>query len=290
MNDIKGPGSLPDLKMMMLEGRLREAQGKMNGTQGKAADDARTKEAARHFESYLLEYLLNTMQKTVDAWRSDNSGQRDVYYSIINRNLAETLSRTGRFGIADMMMRQLASQAKTVAPDNLKPPEAPVPLSQPGNALPLHPSAPLPLPSSGQEGEALAQPVAGGRISSLFGMRSDPFTGASRFHRGMDYAVPEGTDVHTVQDGVVEWAGNRGSMGKTVIVRHANGLQTIYGHLSEIGVSEGDQVTTGQTIAQSGHTGRATGPHLHFEVRESGAARDPGKMAQLFSRTNDNRR
>ena len=290
MNNISGQGSLPDLKMMMLEGRLREAQQKMNGAQGKPADDARTKEAARHFESYLLEYLLNTMQKTVDAWRSDNGGQRDVYYSIINRNLAETLSQTGKFGIANMMMQHLASSAKKVSPEDLKAPEGPVPLSQPGSALPLHPASPMPLSSTGQEGETLAQPVAGGRISSLFGMRSDPFTGEHRFHRGMDYAVPEGTDVHSVQDGVVEWAGNRGSMGKTVIVRHANGLKTIYGHLSDLGVAEGDTVAAGQTIAQSGHTGRATGPHLHFEVRESGAARDPGKLAQLFSRTNDNRR
>jgi len=113
-------------------------------------------------------------------------------------------------------------------------------------------------------------------VTSPFGMREDPKNPGSReFHTGVDFGVPSGTPIKAVADGVVVLAGEYGGYGKAVVIRHANGLSTIYGHLSEIKVEEGKEVKQGDVIGLSGNTGRSTGPHLHFEIRENGQPVDP---------------
>lgn len=109
-------------------------------------------------------------------------------------------------------------------------------------------------------------PVEGGRVSSRFGMRQDPFHGNARMHSGIDYAVPEGTNVRSIQGGRVVFAGNRGGYGKTVEIEHPDGTRTRYAHLSAFNVKPGEEVTAGRNIALSGSTGRSTGPHLHLET------------------------
>lgn len=138
-----------------------------------------------------------------------------------------------------------------------------------------------PPPELGPDGEAplvtLAAPVEG-RTSSAFGPRVAPRTPTGRGssnHAGVDYAVPEGTTVAAAGDGEVVFAGEQGGYGNTVIVRHADGRETLYAHLSEINVRQGDRVRAGAPIALSGNTGNSSGAHLHFEVRENGRAVDP---------------
>jgi murein DD-endopeptidase MepM/ murein hydrolase activator NlpD len=116
---------------------------------------------------------------------------------------------------------------------------------------------------------ALLWPVDG-PLSSPFGPRD------GRAHDGIDLAVGDDTPVRAACDGVVAYAGNglRG-YGNVVIVRHAGGLATVYAHNHALDVREGDAVTRGQIIALSGHTGRVTAPHVHFEVRLGSIARDP---------------
>ncbi len=91
----------------------------------------------------------------------------------------------------------------------------------------------------------------------------------------MDIAVPTGTTVSAAAEGTVVFAGRKGGYGNLVIVEHPDGRETRYAHLSSISVTAGDPVTQGQPIALSGSTGKSTGPHLHFEIREDGVAVDP---------------
>ena len=97
-------------------------------------------------------------------------------------------------------------------------------------------------------------------------------------HPGIDLAVPEGSDVRAAGGGVVEAAGNDSSYGLFVLIRHPAGYETMYGHLSRVLVSRGDDVKAGQVIALSGNTGRSTAPHLHFEIRHNGRSIDPMTM------------
>jgi murein DD-endopeptidase MepM/ murein hydrolase activator NlpD len=96
-----------------------------------------------------------------------------------------------------------------------------------------------------------------------------------KFHKGIDVAVPVGTDVTSPRDGAVTFAGPMSGYGLTVVVDHGDGLATRYAHLSEINVNVGDGVREGQLLARSGATGRVTGPHLHFEVLSDGRPIDP---------------
>jgi murein DD-endopeptidase MepM/ murein hydrolase activator NlpD len=120
----------------------------------------------------------------------------------------------------------------------------------------------------------LQRPVDG-RVSSGFGPRVHPVTGGADHHDGADFAAPEGTPIRAAGAGTVSFAGERNGYGNLVIIDHPGGTQTWYAHQSRMGVAEGERVARGQTIGAVGATGRATGPHLHFEVREGGRAVDP---------------
>lgn len=112
----------------------------------------------------------------------------------------------------------------------------------------------------------LELPVENGLVTSGVGWRIDPFgSGKLVFHRGIDIAVPVGTPVHATRKGRVVLAGAHSGHGSTVIVEHANGDRTLYGHNSIIRVQPGERVEAGTVIAFSGNTGRSTGPHVHFE-------------------------
>ncbi len=111
-------------------------------------------------------------------------------------------------------------------------------------------------------------PLPGGRITSTFGRRSNPFAGFRQYHNGIDIGAPMGTPVRAAGDGLVILAGRTGGYGNCVFVRHANGFVSVYGHNKKIVVTRGDIVKQGQTIAEVGRTGSATGPHLHFEIRK----------------------
>lgn len=115
-----------------------------------------------------------------------------------------------------------------------------------------------------------------GYITDGFGIRSNPFSGEGReVHDGLDIAVDFGTPVSTTADGLVIWAGPQGGYGNLVIVYHSNGITTRYGHLSKITVEQGQRVRRGDQIGHAGSTGRSTGPHVHYEVRENDQSVDP---------------
>ena len=128
-------------------------------------------------------------------------------------------------------------------------------------------------------------PIAGNyRQSSGFGNRRDPFSGKRAFHSGLDFAASSGTTVLSAGQGTVTYVGVRSGYGNVVEVTHPSGLVTRYGHLSGFLSKKGQQVQTGTPIAKVGSTGRSTGPHLHFEVRQGNSAIDPKKFMEAGKR------
>lgn len=116
---------------------------------------------------------------------------------------------------------------------------------------------------------------AQGYISSYFGVRADPFDGHSARHTGIDIAVPSGSGVHAVAEGMVTYAGVRSGYGDVVEIDHGNGYMTRYAHNSALLVHPGERVRVGELISRAGSTGRSTGPHVHFEVWYKGRVVNP---------------
>ena len=130
------------------------------------------------------------------------------------------------------------------------------------------------LTTSGQKvslGIALVRPVSG-KITSRFGAKSSI---RKSVHTGLDIAAPSGTPYAAAAAGTVTFAGYKGSYGNLIVITHANGVQTYYGHSSKIYVKVGETVSQGETIGAVGSTGNSTGPHLHLEVRVNGVAYNP---------------
>jgi murein DD-endopeptidase MepM/ murein hydrolase activator NlpD len=124
-------------------------------------------------------------------------------------------------------------------------------------------------------------PIPMSYYSSNYGYRIDPITGRNSFHTGVDLIAPHGTPIVAAAGGVVSTVGFVPEYGNIVEVDHDNGLTSRYAHLSKSLVKTGDVVLKGQTIAHVGQTGRTTGPHLHFEVREKGIPLNPNKFLSL---------
>jgi murein DD-endopeptidase MepM/ murein hydrolase activator NlpD len=132
------------------------------------------------------------------------------------------------------------------------------------------PVAQAPATTTGQ----MAWPVQGS-ITSEFGPRAHPVTGAHRDHHGLDIAAATGTPIGAAADGKVTFAGSQGGYGNVVIVDHGNGTETRYAHQDTLAVTAGQIVKAGQRLGTVGSTGMSTGPHLHFEVRRQGEPVDP---------------
>jgi murein DD-endopeptidase MepM/ murein hydrolase activator NlpD len=137
-------------------------------------------------------------------------------------------------------------------------------LLQPVTKVVVHGTKPKPSRGDGH----FVMPSAG-IFSSPFGMRW------GRLHAGIDIATPVGTPVHSADNGRVIFVGTKSGYGNCMIVDHGNGYSTLYGHLSRFVKQPGDIVVKGEIIAESGNTGRSTGPHLHFEIHKEGEAVNP---------------
>ena len=207
---------------------------------------------AQQFESLLLAQMLRDMQpstESADAGMNFGGPLADTLYS----ELATSLARVGGFGLA-------ASLDDAIARTNPTPPSP---------EAPTVPAAPL------RDGGFTPLPAVATRISSAYGVRRDPLSGGSRLHKGIDIPMGHGDDVRSVQAGTVVESTERTGYGQTIVLDHGNGLTTRYAHLSARRALEGDQVAAGQVLGLAGQTGRATGTHLHFEVRSRGEAIDP---------------
>lgn len=119
------------------------------------------------------------------------------------------------------------------------------------------------------------EPLPDGSMGSRYGYRTDPFTGRATMHEGIDFNAPTGTPILAAGGGTVVFAEMHPSYGNQIDIDHGDGVLTRYAHASVLLVKQGDIVKQGQKIAEVGSTGRSTGAHLHFEVRNGGESKDP---------------
>jgi murein DD-endopeptidase MepM/ murein hydrolase activator NlpD len=115
----------------------------------------------------------------------------------------------------------------------------------------------------------LVWPVEGGRLASGYGIR------AGHFHEGLDISASEGTSIHSIADGRVVFAGLLGTYGRIIVIYHGDGISSVYAHNSVNLKGKGARVQRGEAIALVGQTGRAKGPHCHFEMRKDGKPTNP---------------
>ncbi len=211
------------------------------------------KQVAQEFESLFLAQLLTIMQESVESSDLLEGGPgKEIYLAMMNQEMGRALAAGGGVGLSRLIEPYLS---KSTVPQDI---------------------APMPPPSTKSCAKTKAPAdVSNLPISSHLGWRRDPFSGEWRYHRGVDFAAPVGTAVHSLTDGRVVFAGRQGGFGNTVIVENDEGVRTRYAHLSELGIGKGEEVSRGQKIGKVGDSGRATGPHLHLEMEQSGRLLNP---------------
>jgi murein DD-endopeptidase MepM/ murein hydrolase activator NlpD len=224
-------------------------------------------EACHALESTLLRQLLASS----GAFKGSDVAGGTVHAQMFVEALADAVAKNGGLGLSRLLEQSMNPEGAE------EPAEAPAPSPAP------HPHAPALAP-------VLPGPTSGiGQVTSPFGHRSDPLEGDARFHTGVDLRAPEGAAIHAVADGVVKSAGPRGGYGNAVVLDHPDGTSTLYAHASFLSVKPGERVQAGEEVGRVGHTGRATGPHLHFELRKDDRPMDPGSLASRALNTYQNR-
>jgi murein DD-endopeptidase MepM/ murein hydrolase activator NlpD len=230
-------------------------------------------------ESLFAYEMVKAMRATAGGAASGKGFGGDVYGSMFDMELARVIASRG-LGLQEILLRGIGGGKPTGSevkgPTRGEKANAPEPSGDlhgmPPEARTNTPPAPAVenLPSVASPPGSGFPIRDGGRVSSGFGFRKDPFTGGIAFHRGMDIAAAAGTAVYPVRGGKVTFSGHRSGYGNIVIVDHGDGFVTKYGHNRANHVETGTLVGPETVIAEVGATGRSTGPHLHFEVSYEG--------------------
>lgn len=256
-----------------------------NQVQAPASTTERAKvvQLAQEFEAMLMTQMLREMRSSMLEDEGSEGGYgRETMQDTADIALGQALSRAGGVGLSSIILKSLDDRlngtfklpaGSTPAAPGVMPQTGPETLSTVPSLLVSPSTPPVSQPTPGGGSDPLALPS--GQLSSNYGWRRDPFTGAATFHKGIDVAQPYGQNVQAAASGRVMFAGEQGGYGTMVVVDHGQGRQTRYAHLSGTAVKAGDQVVNGQVIGTIGSSGRSTGPHLHFEVIEDGQSVDP---------------
>jgi murein DD-endopeptidase MepM/ murein hydrolase activator NlpD len=240
------------------------AQIQFDRVSGSREQSPSLKKLTQEFEAIFLHQLLSVMRETVgsDGIFEESAGQ-DIYTSMMDQAVARALALQGGIGLAAPLLRHLEGAQAEAAEAGAMPEGVGGAAAVPRSPDPSPDPAPIQLAAAGRRLTAM---VEGFEYSSGPGWRRDPFTTEWRYHRGLDLAAPEGTEVLSVAGGRVVFSGEQGSYGRTVIVEDSRGNRVRYAHLKDIHVQEGEEVQRGQKLGEVGSTGRSTGPHLHLEV------------------------
>lgn len=205
---------------------------------------------------------IETSQKELEK---DKAAKEKLVASAADRKKEAEKKQSAKQAIIDKMETDRATQERIIN-ENLAASKEVEQMIRNSRYQPASPA----LSGSG----ALNWPISG-PITSPFGWRVHPITGASRFHSGIDIGGDYGDTIHAAGAGIVSYAGWISGYGYAVIIDHGGGISTLYGHNQALLVSEGQSVSQGQAIAECGSTGNSTGPHCHFEVRVDGEPVDP---------------
>lgn len=253
--------------------------------QTKRANEVKT--AAKQLEAFFLRQMLSEA-KPQGGGAIDGGFAGDTFKQMLDDALADKMSAAGGIGMSKMFAKQLAQAAGGIE-ETARPPVANAPITSSAQTIADQISAITSQHAGAGDASQipagaphLILPVSG-RASSGYGLRADPIKHEMINHPGFDLAAPTGTQVNAAAGGTVVHAGPAGTYGNLVTVRHDNGFETRYAHLSEVDVKVGDTVQAGQDVGKVGTTGYSTGPHLHFEVRKDGQAIDPAPLLPLTS-------
>lgn len=219
--------------------------------------------AAKDFESFFVGYVFQTAFQSIPKSEMMDGGMgNEIYQGMFVEQVTQKAVEGKGLGLAEQLTRGMSL--------------SPAPATPQGRLR----------PSSSSEDHKLfgILDVPSTKMSSDFGMRTHPLRGNKQFHEGIDLALPMGSPIKVAAEGTVVFSGEKGGYGNAVIVRHEGGLTTLYGHASKNLVKEGDKVMQGQVIGLTGNSGKSTGPHLHFEVRQEGLAVDPKNYVSFEKR------
>jgi len=226
--------------------------------------------AAKQLEAFFLRRMLAEARPQGTAG-PDSGFAGDTFKQMFDEAIADKMSAAGGVGMAKMFAKQLGGAEEA---------------SKSAHGMPASTmKMPLTMPSHELGPESLGAPrlqlPVNGTATSGYGMRNDPVHGISQTHPGFDLAAKTGTPVAAAAGGTITHAGEAGTYGNLVTIRHDNGFETRYAHLSAVTVKVGDKVDAGQQVGNVGTTGYSTGPHLHFELRHDGKALDPEPLLPL---------
>jgi murein DD-endopeptidase MepM/ murein hydrolase activator NlpD len=257
-------------------------------------DDA--KKAAQQLEAFFLRKLL--AEAIPEGSQAMGGAGAATFRGMFDEALADQIAGSGQLGLADQFATQLAKDPKgggagaaidalagrTALHPGLQPMALPAGMHPANAAHAAHPGERVGGPVTGAH---FASPLEHTSYSSGFGMRMHPIKHVETMHAGLDLRAKTGTPVGAAAAGTVVRAEAAGGYGNLVVIRHPDGLETRYAHLSAIEVKKGDEVAVGQQVGQVGSTGQSTGPHLHFEVRKDGKPIDPRPLLdQTGTRSN----
>ena len=263
----------------LLERARQSAAAAQDGTPASNDDRQKLLRIAQEFESMLLVQVLRDMRKA-GRWEDEEEGEHsgfgaETLFETVDVELASHLSRAQGLGLSTQLlaafdrMQNGSPTAEAIRNIRLQPDHAVVAPALP--ALPAPPEAPSTVvpetvfPSI-SNADAADVPAVDGAVTSHFGWRRDPFTGRAKFHRGVDLAAVYGEEVQAARAGRVVFSGEQGGYGNTVVIEHQDGTKSRYAHLSAILVGSGTVVGAGEAVGRAGHSGRATGTHVHFEI------------------------
>jgi murein DD-endopeptidase MepM/ murein hydrolase activator NlpD len=219
------------------------------------ATEPKTADAAREFEAYMVSFLAQQMRASLP--KSSFGGQgMEMFAGLFDQEVGRRASEGPGLGLRRQLDRLLGNSVPATGE-----------IRSLGASRQATPSALA----------AAVRSLAGAaaRITSHFGDREDPVAGGRRGHHGIDIAAPQGSPVRSIAAGTVSFAGAMGDYGNCVVIDHGDGTQSRYAHCADLRVATGQTIEAGHEVGTVGATGRATGPHLHFEVRRDGLARDP---------------
>ena len=246
-----------------------------------------SKKAARQLEAFFLRRLLAEARPQGGAIDGGFAG--DTFKQMLDEAVADKMADAGGLGLAKMFEGQLEKGTQVAKPGANAAISALSTHSGGNHAVPAvaHPMPPARDPQvAAAAGADLDRPFVVpviGRQSSAYGMRTHPVTHATSMHSGLDIAAPTGTPVKAAAAGIVTHAGPAGTYGNLITIKHADGVETRYAHLSAVTVTQGTRVDAGTEVGKVGSTGLSTGPHLHFELRRNGKLEDPANQLPLNS-------
>ncbi len=258
----------------------------------KGSKDKKTlKDTCQKFEAIFLEKIWDEMKKSVSSEGLFKDPLNNKYVDLFDYDFCLKMARDGGIGLAGYLYNNLVEQLEQKSHETILDKKDINNTNQLKNTQQTISSEP---PNITYENEDLSDKIneiaekiekraeaennflpVDGKISSTFGWRQDPFLKEIRWHNGVDIAAPKGSPIKSVTQGEVIFSGEKHGYGNVVIIQGKNGIKTIYAHNEKNLVKQGDKVKKGDVIALVGNTGRATGPHLHFELRINDKPVDP---------------